>query len=234
MAQSSGEHEALVAKAAAMIIGRLNDKLAEITRSVQEMLASEVPDVAADGELLTLLYDAAQGNLDAFFPVIRHDIAIDRIEPPTAALEHARRMAQRGMDADALVRGYRLGHQAVVNVIFEEIRAADFDAQLTLDVFHQITSTSFRYVDRISQLVLIAQAIQPSFLGALEWRVQFRKAVLGGDRLRGRLTITSKRLTSKGDRGVVTSQHELVNQDGESVVVIEVVSLQLSRPTKSP
>src|SRR5204862_1825800 len=77
-------------------------------------------------------------------------------EPPTAALEHARRMAQRGMDADALVRGYRLGHQAIVNVIFEEIRAADFDAQLTLDVFHQITSTSFRYVDRISQLVLIA------------------------------------------------------------------------------
>ena len=156
MAQRSGEHDALVAKAAAMIIGRLNDKLTEITRSVQEMLASEVPEVAADGELLALVYDAAQGNFDAFFPAIRHGIPVDRIEPPTAALEHARRMAQRGMDADALARGYRLGHQAVVDLVLDEVRAADFDAQLTLDVFQQITSMSFRYIDRISQLVLIA------------------------------------------------------------------------------
>jgi len=156
MAQSIGEHDALVAKSAAMIIGRLNDKLAEITRSVQEMLASEVPEVAADGELLALVYDAAQGNFDAFFPAIRHGIPVDRIEPPTAALEHARRMAQRGMDADALARGYRLGHQAVVDLVLDEVRAADFDAQLTLDVFQQITSMSFRYIDRISQLVLIA------------------------------------------------------------------------------
>ena len=156
MAQSIGEHDALVAKSAAMIIGRLNDKLAEITKSVQEMLASEVPEVAADGELLALVYDAAQGNFDAFFPAIRHGIPVDRIEPPTAALEHARRMAQRGMDADALARGYRLGHQAVVDLVLDEVRAADFDAQLTLDVFQQITSMSFRYIDRISQLVLIA------------------------------------------------------------------------------
>src|SRR4029453_17181888 len=124
MAQRSGEHDALVAKAAAMIVGRLNDKLAEITRSVQEMLAGAIPEVAADGELLTLLYDAARGNLDAFFPAIRHDISIEHIEPPTAALEHARRLAQRGIDADALVRGYRLGHQAVLNLVLDEIRAA--------------------------------------------------------------------------------------------------------------
>jgi DNA-binding PucR family transcriptional regulator len=156
MAQRGGEHDALVAKAAAMIVGRLNDKLAEITRSVQEMLAGDIPEVAADGELLTLVYDAARGNLDAFFPAIRHDISIEHIEPPTAALEHARRLAQRGIDADALVRGYRLGHQAVLILVLDEIRAAHFDEQLSLDVFQQITSTSFRYVDRISQLVLIA------------------------------------------------------------------------------
>jgi acyl dehydratase len=94
---------------------------------------------------------------------------------------------------------------------------------------------SFGYVVsllfRASHTLRYVQAVQPSFLGALEWRVQFRKAVLGGDRLRDRMTITSKRLASKGDRGVVTSQHELVNQHGESVVVIEVVTLQRTRPT---
>jgi acyl dehydratase len=47
------------------------------------------------------------------------------------------------------------------------------------------------------------------------------------------MTFTAKRLTSKGDRGVVTSQHELINQDGEAVVVVEVVSLHLCRPPQS-
>jgi len=59
-----------------------------------------------------------------------------------------------GVDADALVRTYRLGHLAFVTMVLDEIRAAHLDAQLGLDVFEQITATSFRYVDRISQLVL--------------------------------------------------------------------------------
>jgi len=160
MAQSIGEHDALVAKSAAMIIGRLYENQAQIARFLHEMLAREVPEAAADGELLSLLYDSTQGNIDAFFPAVRHDIAIERIEPPTAALEHARRLAQRGITADALVRAYRLGHQAVINLVLDEIRAADFDTQLTLDVFQQIASTSFLYIDRITQLALAAYQIE--------------------------------------------------------------------------
>ena len=40
MAARSHEEEALVAKSAALIIGRLDDKLVEITRSLQELLVS--------------------------------------------------------------------------------------------------------------------------------------------------------------------------------------------------
>ena len=156
MAGGSREDEALVAKSAALIVSRLDDKLAEITRSIQELLFSELSEIGGDGELLALLRDAVQGNLDAFFPAVRHGISIDQVEPPTAALEHARRMAQRGVDADALVRGYRLGHQAVVGIVLDEIRAAQLETQLGLDVFEQITSSSFRYIDRVSGLVLIA------------------------------------------------------------------------------
>jgi DNA-binding PucR family transcriptional regulator len=156
MAGGSREDEALVAKSAALIVSRLDDKLAEITRAIQELLFSELSEIGGDGELLALLRDAVQGNLDAFFPAVRHGISIDQVEPPTAALEHARRMAQRGVDADALVRGYRLGHQAVVGIVLDEIRAAQLETQLGLDVFEQITSSSFRYIDRVSGQVLIA------------------------------------------------------------------------------
>ena len=71
----------------------------------------------------------------------------------------------------------------------------------------------------------LAQRAQPSFLGALEWRVQFRGAVRGDDWLRVRQTIVDKRLASNGNRGVVTTLNELLNQDDVAVVVIESVVL---------
>lgn len=154
MAGQSREDEALVAKSAALIIGRLGDRLAEIIPTFQELLVNETPEIAADGELLQVLHDSVQGNLDSFFATIRSDISIDRVEPPTAALEHARRLAQRGVSANALVRAYRLGHQGLVDLVLDEVRATDMDAQEGVDVFRQIASTSFRYIDRISQLVL--------------------------------------------------------------------------------
>src|SRR6201993_1967820 len=156
MPERSREDEALVAKSAALIIGRLDDRLAEVTRSIQQLLVTELPEIGGDGELLGLVHDSVQGNLDTFLPAIRHGISIDHVEPPTAALEHARRLAQRGVDADFLVRTYRLGHEAVARAVLDEIRVAQLDTHRALDVFEQITSMSFRYIDRISPVVLAA------------------------------------------------------------------------------
>ena len=184
MAGGSREDDALIAKSAALIVSRLDDRLAEVTRAIQQLLFTELSEIGGDGELLGLLRDAVQGNLDAFFPAIRHGISIDHVEPPTAALEHARRMAQRGVDADALVRGYRLGHQAVVGVVLDEIRAAKLETQLGLDVFEQITSSSFRYIDRISRLVLITYQNERDRWLANQSRLRVlrvREVLAGGD-----------------------------------------------------
>src|ERR1700758_5398070 len=156
MPERSREDEARVAKSAALIIGRLADRLAEVTRSIQQLLVTELPEIGGDGELLGLIHDSVQGNLDTFLPAIRHGISIENVDPPTAALEHARRLAQRGVDADSLVRTYRLGHQAVLRVVLDEIRAAQFDTELGFDVFEHITSASFLYIDRVQRLVLTA------------------------------------------------------------------------------
>jgi DNA-binding PucR family transcriptional regulator len=150
----SREDEALVAKSATVIVGRLDDRLPEITRSTREFLVTEIPEIGGDGDLLELVHDSVAGNFDTFFSAIRHGIPVGAIEPATAALEHARRLAQRGVDADALVRTYRIGHMAFLKMALDEIRAAHLDAQLGLDVYEQIASTSFRYVDKISQIVL--------------------------------------------------------------------------------
>lgn len=148
--------DALAAKTAATIMERLIDKLPEMTRSLQELLYRERSELAGDGELMALLYDAVQGNLEAFFPAIRHGIPVTRIEAPTAALEHARRMAQRGTDIDELVRAYRIGHHGVLKLVLNEVRSAQLETELGLLVFEQISESSFEYIDQVSHQVMVA------------------------------------------------------------------------------
>jgi acyl dehydratase len=49
----------------------------------------------------------------------------------------------------------------------------------------------------------------------VEWR--FKQAVMFNDTIRARLTVTSKRVTSKGDRGILVRKVEVLNQRGEVV-----------------
>jgi acyl dehydratase len=91
--------------------------------------------------------------------------------------------------------------------------------------FGYVVSMFFRAVHSLQ----LDQAVQAAFVGAVEWRVRFRKAVRANDRLRTRLTITAKRLTSTGDRGVLEMRYDLVNQNDEVVIIIDGVSLILTR-----
>ncbi|MCX8559914.1 helix-turn-helix domain-containing protein [Mycolicibacterium mucogenicum] len=174
----------LPAETAAMIVDRLSDKLPAMSQSLLEMLVQERAEMAGDGELKALLYDAVQGNLEAFFPAIRHGIPIDRIEPPTAALEHARRLAQRGTSVDELVRAYRLGHHGVLKVILDEVRAAHLDSELGLQVFEEIAARSFTYIDRVSHQVVNAyQAERDRWLNSQNQMraLRVREVLDGGD-----------------------------------------------------
>jgi PucR C-terminal helix-turn-helix domain/GGDEF-like domain len=146
----SGAHDAVVAEAAATIIGRVDERLGELACSVRQMLVTEIAELAED----KLLHDSVEGNIDTVFSAIRLGIPIERVEPPTAALEQARRLAQRGVSVNALVRAYRLGHKAVLNVVREEVRASKLESSLSLEVFGQISEITFGYIDWISQQVV--------------------------------------------------------------------------------
>lgn len=100
-------------------------------------------------------------------------------------------------------------------------------------IFGDVTA-SFGYVVSLFLQALHTlpsnQGPQEGFLGALEWKIQFRRAVLATDRLHVRVEIISKRPTSKGDRGVLTTRADFLNQDGEPTVVIDAVSLFQTEP----
>jgi hypothetical protein len=183
-ADGSGTDSAIVAETAALVARRLDNQLEATTRSIQQLLVMEITDLGGDAQLVQLLRDTVASNVDTFFSAIRNGIPIERIEPPTAALEYARRLAQREVSADALVRAYRLGHRAALDVVLDEIRACELDPKLSLDVYEQMAAVSFAYIDLISQRVLATyQDERDRWLGNRNTlrTLQVRELLAGGD-----------------------------------------------------
>jgi hypothetical protein len=154
MADRRRYDEAVVSENAATIVGQLSARLGPVSKSVMATLAAEISELRGDSQSIELLGASVEGNVDTVFRALRYDIPIERVEPPTAALEYARRLAQHGVPANALVRAYRLGQQALLDLMLEEIRAADLEPMLSLDVYERITTVTFRYIDWISQQVV--------------------------------------------------------------------------------
>ena len=155
MAVVGQDDAAVVGRCAAEIVGRLDQRMAELTGSIHQFLVAEIAELRGDAQLLQLLRDSIDGNVATVFSAIRHAIPIEKVELPTAAVEHARRLAQRGTTVNALVRAYRLGHKAVLDAVLDEIAASDLEPPLSLAVFSQISEVTFGYIDWITQQVVI-------------------------------------------------------------------------------
>ncbi|WP_036418651.1 CdaR family transcriptional regulator [Mycobacterium sp. 155] len=151
-----GVDETAVAQAAVAVTGRLVDKLPVITKTVQQSLVVAISEPRGEEQLQQLLRDTVESNVETFFAAVRHGISVKNVEPPIAALEYSRRLAQREVSANALTRAYRLGHRAALRFILEEIRATDLDPELGLAVYELMEAVSFDYIDEISQRVVEA------------------------------------------------------------------------------
>ncbi|BBX20693.1 ABC transporter substrate-binding protein [Mycolicibacter terrae] len=153
MAEPHATDDTGVARAAIAISQRLYDHLAETTQVIEDLVAKESPDLTGDSSLLQLLHETVAANVDTYFSAIRHNIPVADIAAPAVALEHARRLAQRGIPVNALVRGYRLGHSVALQLVLQEIRSADLDPDLRLDVLSEMSTLMFGYIDEMSQQV---------------------------------------------------------------------------------
>ena len=147
------DDQAAVAESVALIIDRIGERAPDVIGSIQRYLAAEVVELRGDPALLELLRASVAGNVETVFDALRYHISIERVEPPTAALEYARRVAQHGIPVNALVRAYRLGQQQVLAHVLEEIRRAGLEPEAALNTYEAISSVAFRYIDWISQQV---------------------------------------------------------------------------------
>ena len=102
-----------------------------------------------------------------------------------------------------------------IHVDASAARAAGFDDLIAS--FGYTVSLSLRLAHRLE----VVQSTHHAFAGAVSWNVTFGAPVRPGDAIRMRSTVLEKRLTSRGDRGLVTSRNELVSQRDDVVVSID-------------
>lgn len=67
-------------------------------------------------------------------------------------------------------------------------------------------------------------------LGALDWHLKFPAPVRSGDRVRLRITIKSKRESSRPERGHFDLLYELLNQEDDVVLSVLMAGLITRRP----
>jgi hypothetical protein len=133
---------------------RLYERLAELSSALGQFLEDQIPELRGDTALLELLGTSVEANVHTVLHALRHDIVVERVEAPTAALEYARRLAQHGVPVNALVRAYRLGQRQMNEVFFAELRAIDIPDSVRVAVLEAITGTLFGYIDWMSQQVV--------------------------------------------------------------------------------
>jgi hypothetical protein len=146
----------MVVETSAAIVAKLNDRLGELTRSIQRRLTADIVELRDDPGQLEILGSSIEGNVDTVLHALRYQIPIENVAPPTAALEYARRLAQQGVPMHALVRSYRLGHESMLQFALGEITSAGIDPTMSLAVYEHITTVTFGYIDWISQQVVVA------------------------------------------------------------------------------
>src|SRR5882757_3907557 len=143
-----------VKRVVAEIGAQLNDRLAAVSGYIRASLEEEIPELRGDARIIELLGASVEGNVDTVLHALQHDITVEHVVAPTAALEYARRLAQHDVPVNALVRAYRLGQRRMNELVFREVSAIDVAASVRLPVLEAITATLFEYIDWISQQVV--------------------------------------------------------------------------------
>lgn len=142
--------------AIARVADRVTLRLPEVTHGMRAVLGQAIAELVGDDRLLDLLGGAIEGNVATVLHMLRRRVPLPEVEVPSAAVAHARRLAQRGVPVFALVRAYRLGQGYLLDECFAELRADSADPQQSLLAFNAINVRILAYIDWVSQEVVTA------------------------------------------------------------------------------
>ncbi len=154
---SGSPSSAAAAEALSAAARRLGARRDEFTAGLLTLFAKEIAPLQHDDQMLALLAASTDENVVAGLHMLEHGIDPSTTEAPTAAIQYARRLAQRGIPVAALLRAYRLGHAGFVELLLQEISTDPrVDATILTEAGLALTRTAAAFVDRVCELVVDA------------------------------------------------------------------------------
>lgn len=151
--------EEVVSDRIRQIAATLADRAGELTGELVQLYAADLPQLVNDDErMVSLLSASVYQNIETALQIFRHDIDPATVDPPAAAMEYARRLAQRGTPVFDLIRAYDLGQAAMLDFGFQEcIRLVD-DAALLGAMMRRLLKVAYEFITRVvRQLVGVYQ-----------------------------------------------------------------------------
>ncbi|WP_307845903.1 helix-turn-helix domain-containing protein [Saccharomonospora sp. NB11] len=162
----------------------LADRVEELTGTLLALYEREVPHLVHDDEaMVTLLSASVFANIDTALRMFQRGLDPDRVQAPAAAVEYARRLAQRGTPVSDLVRAYYLGQAAVLETALAEGTARIPEAKQLGHSLRHAVSTTFRFIDGVTRQVMAVYEEERGrwLLNRSAVRATRVRAVLDGD-----------------------------------------------------
>ena len=144
----AGPDSTEVRRLVAILGQRLSEEQPYLTRVLTDKIRS-IGDLDLDQPLIDLLDASVDSNINTIVHLLINAIPVDRIQAPTAAVEYALRLAQRGVPSYSLVRAYQMGQEYLMTVVLDEAEAIDADRTLTLRALKVIADDVHQYIDWI-------------------------------------------------------------------------------------
>ncbi|MGW8354239.1 ATP-binding SpoIIE family protein phosphatase [Streptomyces wedmorensis] len=142
------------------LLARVARELRPRTRQSADVLVrrirSEVPDPSADRDTAALVAEETAGHVTAFLDLLEHGAGTADFAAPPQAVEVARQYARSGVPISLLLRAYRLGHLALLQLVQAEIPRHTDDPELVNAAAARLLEAGFAYVDRGSEHVVAA------------------------------------------------------------------------------
>ena len=147
-----------VAELTADVAAAVARRVTEVHQDVYETIIREIPQLRDDRPVLALLVSSVDSNIGTCLQIMRSRIDLTVVQAPTAAVEYARRLAQRGTPLTALLRSYRVGHACFYDWLLRELAEQAKDPETMSAVTLSMSRIVAGYIDRISEQMVAAYA----------------------------------------------------------------------------
>ncbi len=155
---SADTDRSAVAELMAAVAAAVARRVAAVSEDVYQVILREIPQLRDDKPVLALLASSVDSNVDTCLQIMQHQIDLADVQAPAAAVEYARRQAQRGTPLTALLRSYRLGHACFADWLLRELARQAADAQLITAATLDMSKVVAGYLDQTSEEIVAAYA----------------------------------------------------------------------------